>query len=103
MDFYIVIVVILMATALIDLIVGVSIGSIIGALYANGMSAADVEQLAMQLDLSALRDLSWLHWGQVRGQKLQDFVNARVRHLPLESLGVRFAVVDLHLLTHLIQ
>lgn len=76
-----------------DLIVGVSIGSIIGALYASGMSAAEVEQLALTLDLSELRDLSWLHWGQVRGQKLQDFVNARVRQRPIESLGMRFAVV----------
>ena len=76
-----------------DLIVGVSIGSIIGALYANGMSAADVEQLALQFDLSALRDLSWLQWGQIRGQKLENFVNERVAHRPLESLGVRFAVV----------
>lgn len=76
-----------------DLIVGVSIGAIIGALYASGMSAADVEQLALQLDLSALRDLSWLYWGQIRGQKLQDFVNTRVGQRPLEALGLRFAVV----------
>ncbi len=76
-----------------DLIVGVSIGSIIGALYVGGMSAADVEQLALQLDLSALRDLSWLHWGQVRGQKLQNFVNDHVQQRPLEALGMRFAVV----------
>ena len=76
-----------------DLIVGVSIGAIIGALHAGGMSAADVEQLAMQLDLSALRDLSWLYWGQIRGQKLQDFVNVRVGQRPLEALGRRFAVV----------
>jgi NTE family protein len=76
-----------------DLIVGVSIGSIIGALYAGGMSAAEVEQLAMNLDLSELRDLSWIHWGKVRGQKLQNFVNDRVKQRPLESLGMRFAVV----------
>ncbi len=76
-----------------DLIVGVSIGSVIGALYASGMSAAEIEQLAMQLDLATLRDLSWLHWGQVRGQKLENFVNSRVRQRPLEALGIRFAVV----------
>ncbi len=76
-----------------DLIVGVSIGSIIGAFYASGMSAADIEQLALQLDLSSLRDLSWLHWGQVRGQKLENFVNERVHQRPLEALGMRFAVV----------
>ena len=76
-----------------DLIVGVSIGSVIGALYAGGMTAADVEQLAMNLDLTDLRDLSWWYWGQVRGQKLQDFVNTHVHQRPLESLGIRFAVV----------
>ena len=76
-----------------DLIVGVSIGSIIGAIYAAGVSAADVEQLAMTLDLGDLRDLSWVHWGQVRGQKLENFVNARVGHRTLEALGMRFAAV----------
>lgn len=76
-----------------DLIVGVSIGSVIGALWAAGMTAADVEQLALDIDLASLRDLSWLYWGQVRGQKLQDFVNARVRQRPLEALGMRLAVV----------
>lgn len=76
-----------------DLIVGVSIGSVIGALYAGGMSAAEVERLALDIDLTSLRDLSWLYWGRVRGQKLQDFVNARVRQRPLEALGMRFAVV----------
>ncbi len=76
-----------------DLIVGVSIGSIIGAIYAAGASAAEVEQLALNLDLGDLRDLSWVHWGQVRGQKLENFVNARVGHRPLEALGLRFAAV----------
>lgn len=76
-----------------DLIVGVSIGAVIGALYASGMTAAEIERLALELDLSALRDLSWLYWGRVRGQRLQDFVNARVRKQPLEALGVRLAVV----------
>ncbi len=76
-----------------DLIVGVSIGSVLGALYAAGMSGADVERLALDLDLSELRDLSWLHWGRVRGQKLEDFVNARVQQRPLEALGIRFAAV----------
>ena len=76
-----------------DLIVGVSIGSVIGALYAGGMSGAEVERLALELDLSDLRDLSWLHWGRVRGQKLENFVNARVQQRPLEALGMRFAAV----------
>ncbi|MBM3344250.1 MAG: patatin-like phospholipase family protein [Betaproteobacteria bacterium] len=76
-----------------DLIVGVSIGSVIGSLYAGGMSAAEVERLALELDLSALTDLSWIRWGRVKGQRLQDFVNTRARQRPLEALGTRFVVV----------
>lgn len=76
-----------------DLIIGVSIGSVIGSLYASGMSAAEVEKLAMNLDLSEVSDLSWLYWGRVRGQKLQDFINTRVRQRPLEAMGIRFAAV----------
>jgi NTE family protein len=76
-----------------DLIVGVSIGAVIGALYSAGMSGADVERLALRLDLSEFRDLSWLHWGHVRGQKLQNFVNAQVKDRPLEAFATRFAVV----------
>lgn len=76
-----------------DLVVGVSIGAIIGALYASGMSVVDIEQLALQLDLSSLRDLSWVRWGQVRGQKLENFVNERVRQRSLEALGISFAAV----------
>lgn len=76
-----------------DLIIGVSIGSVIGSLYASGMTAVEVEKLAMNLDLSEVSDLSWLYWGRVRGQKLQDFVNTRVRQRPLEAMGIRFAVV----------
>ena len=76
-----------------DLIVGVSIGAVIGALYAGGMSAAEVERLALEIDLSSLSDFSWIRWGRVRGQKLQDFVNTRVQQRPLEALGVRLAVV----------
>jgi NTE family protein len=76
-----------------DLIVGVSIGAIMGALYAGGTSAIELERLAREFDLASLRDLSWLHWGQVRGQKLQDFVNARLGQRPLEALPIRLAVV----------
>lgn len=76
-----------------DLIVGVSIGSVIGALYASGMPAVQIEQLAQTIDLSELRDLSWIQWGTVRGQKLENFVNNHVRQRSIEALGIAFAAV----------
>ena len=33
-----------------DLVVGASVGSLIGALYANGMSAKEIEKIALEVD-----------------------------------------------------
>ena len=33
-----------------DLVVGASVGSLIGALYANGLSAVEIEKIALALD-----------------------------------------------------
>jgi NTE family protein len=76
-----------------DLIVGASIGSLIGALYAGGMSAAQLEQLAVEIDLSDLIDISFLHWGYVRGQAVQDFVNEKLQQRPIEQLSRPFAAI----------
>lgn len=76
-----------------DLIVGVSVGSVIGALYANGMTAAQIETLAIELNLADVVDISFLAPGRVRGQALQDFVNDKVDNKMLEQLGMRFALV----------
>ena len=40
-----------------DLIVGVSIGAVVGAIHASGVRAAEIETLALQLDLAKLFDI----------------------------------------------
>ncbi len=76
-----------------DLIVGVSIGSVVGAMYASGMSAAEIEKLALELDLAKLFDISFRKPGRVHGQALQNLVNDKVGNKPLDALGLRFAAV----------
>lgn len=76
-----------------DIIVGVSAGSLVGALYAGGYGAADLQRVALQLDESLLGDWSLPDRGIFKGEALQNFVNHAVQNRPLEKLNRVFAVV----------
>lgn len=76
-----------------DLVVGVSIGSLVGALHASGLSAAQIESLAVTVNLLKLADASPMTLGYIRGRALQDFVNEQVGGRLIEHLPVRFAAV----------
>ena len=58
-----------------DLVVGSSVGSLIGVFWASGMRAVELDALSMQggpltlFDPSPFADRGW-----IRGQKLQDYV-----------------------------
>ncbi|PIQ51673.1 MAG: Patatin [Comamonadaceae bacterium CG12_big_fil_rev_8_21_14_0_65_59_15] len=74
---------------------GTSAGSVVGALYASGLSGFALQELAFALDESQVRDLNLRSpWeGLLIGQKLQDYVNELVHGRPLEQLGKPFAAV----------
>jgi NTE family protein len=74
-----------------DLIVGSSVGSMVGALYAYGMRASDLERLAYRINVMEFFELGMLHGGLASGQAVQTYVNARVHDAPLESLRIPFA------------
>lgn len=46
-----------------DFIIGSSVGSMVGALYAAGFSAAELERLAYQINVMEFFELSLLHGG----------------------------------------
>lgn len=76
-----------------DLIVGSSVGSFVGSLYASGMTAEALEQLALNTNDSELTDFTLAHQGIIEGIKLKDFVNTQVSQRPIEALPIRFAAV----------
>lgn len=76
-----------------QLVVGTSAGSFVGGLYASGMSPFDLQQLALNLQESDVRDLTLSSKGFLIGQKLQDFVNAQVRQQAIQQFPIRFAAV----------
>jgi len=77
-----------------DLIVGSSVGALLGVLKASGLSAAKIDALSTQggpltlFDPSLFADRGWIH-----GQKLQNYVNDGVGGRSLEALPRRVIVV----------
>ena len=83
-----------------DIVVGSSAGSIVGALYASGLSAAQVEEAVAELGMGTFNDwalpgLGFLPgaMGLVKGGKLRRFIDDRVAHHPIEKFPIRFAAV----------
>lgn len=76
-----------------DVVAGTSAGSVVGALYASGMDAFALQQKAVALDESTIRDLQLSATGLLKGQKLQDYVNHQVNQRPLDKLGKPFVAV----------
>ncbi|CAN7672177.1 patatin-like phospholipase family protein [Pseudorhodoferax sp. LjRoot39] len=74
-------------------VAGTSAGSVVGALYASGMNAFELQEKAVALDEARIRDLQLSSGGLVLGQKLEDYVNEQVRRQPLERLAKPFAAV----------
>lgn len=79
----------------IDLIVGTSVGSLIGALYADHANSLELEWAAFLLDRGDIFDYSLLSasMGPVVGHKLEAFVARNVGATTIEQLKIPFAAV----------
>jgi NTE family protein len=81
-----------------DLIVGSSVGSLLGVFWASGLSAEEIDKQSFEggpltlFDISPLADRGW-----IRGQRLQNYVNdqltKRQKAIQLEQLQRRVIVV----------
>lgn len=82
-----------------DLVVGSSAGAIVGALYASGLSVADIEVLAAAIDWPILIDidpvktlLGGFGLGLANGDRLEAFLRQAIR-VPLQALPLAFVAV----------
>lgn len=77
-----------------DLIVGSSVGSLIGVFWGLGLDANELDELAFSggpltlFDLNPFADRGW-----IRGQKLQNYVNKIVDNKKLEDLPRKVIIV----------
>jgi NTE family protein len=81
----------------IDMIVGTSAGSLIGAIYASDMNSFDLEWTAFSLEKDNIFDYAIFSavtgMGPVKGDKLEEFVKTKVPVANIENLKLPFAAV----------
>jgi NTE family protein len=81
----------------IDLVVGTSVGSLIGALYAQKRDVFELEWTAFALTREDLIDTGMMNalvgMGLAKGERLERFVEAKVQVKNIEQLAVPFAAV----------
>lgn len=82
-----------------DVVAGTSAGSVVGALYASGMDAFQLQETAFGLDETKIRDVRLFSGGLVQGRALQDYVNQLLHHQSIEQLKIPFAAVATQLET----
>jgi NTE family protein len=83
----------------IDIIVGTSAGSVVGALYAGGYTGNGIEQIALGLDQENLDDYDISKRGYIRGERLQDFIDRKLNNRSIEQLDRPFVAVSTQLRT----
>ncbi len=75
------------------IITGTSAGSIIGSLYASGLTPIQLQQKAMDLKESQVVDLTLSTSGFIKGEYLQNFINSSVGNRPIQNLKIPFGAV----------
>lgn len=81
----------------IDMIIGTSVGGLIGAIYAADVSSFDLEWTAFQLEKDDLFDFGMLNavtgLGFAKGDKLEAWVKSHIKTANIENLKLPFAAV----------
>jgi len=77
----------------VHMVVGTSAGSFVGALYAYGFSAFELQKISFALQRDDIIDLTIPDNGFIKGEKLEGYINHIVRNTPIEKLRIPFYAV----------
>jgi NTE family protein len=81
----------------IDMIVGTSVGSLIGAIYASDMNSFELEWTAFALEKDSIFDYGIMNaftgMGLANGDKLEEFVRTKIPTPNIENLKLPFVAV----------
>ena len=79
----------------VDLVAGTSAGSLVGAIYASGKTAAQLQDIAMRMEEAEITDwtLPFFNRGILRGEALSSYVNRQVNNKLIESLPLPLGIV----------
>lgn len=82
-----------------DIIVGTSVGSAVGALYAAGFSGFQLQEISIPMQRESVTDWILPNRGFLSGEPLEQFINRMVKQKPMENLRRTFAAVATDLKT----
>ena len=81
----------------IDMVIGTSVGSLIGAIYASDVNSFDLEWTAFQLEKEDIFDFGVLNavtgMGFAKGDKLEAWVKGHIKTTNIEQMKIPFAAV----------
>ncbi len=81
----------------IDMVVGTSVGGLIGAIYAADVNSFDLEWTAFQLEKDDLFDFGVMNavvgMGLAKGDKLEAWVKSHIKTTNIENMKIPFAAV----------
>ena len=77
----------------IHMIVGTSVGSAVGSLYAYGFDAFQLQKMTFAIEKSDVVDLILPDNGFIKGEKLEEFINKTLKNTPMEKLKIPFYAV----------
>lgn len=75
------------------MVVGTSVGSFVGSLYAYGYDAYALQKIALSLEKSDVAELTIPDNGFLKGERLRDFINTKTRTTPMEKFRLPFYAV----------
>lgn len=77
----------------VHIVVGTSVGSFVGSLYAYGYSPYELQTIALGIQKNDIADYIIPDNGFIKGEKLENFVNVRVKYTPMEKFKIPFYAV----------
>lgn len=79
----------------IDIVCGTSAGSVVGALYASGMSGLQINKLALTMDEASISDwaMPFRTRGFLQGVALQNYIDTTLHHRPIEKMAKPLGIV----------
>jgi len=79
----------------INMIVGTSVGSAVGSLYAYGYDAFQLQRISFAIEKGDIADfiIPFPTNGFIKGEKLEEFINKTLNNTPMENLKIPFYAV----------
>lgn len=83
----------------VHMVVGSSVGSLVGSLYAYGYSPYELQTIAFAISKDDVADYTIPDNGFIKGEKLESFVNNKVKYTTIDKFKIPFYAVATNIQT----